>query len=74
MFMCFVRMGGFTGMGMIGLLQMRPIPSHQTKRLRCREVKVWISSLFIRALLVRSDECGEVTRSIRVKQKNNRCR
>ena len=23
---------------MIGLLQMRPIPSHQTKGLRCREV------------------------------------
>ena len=53
MFMYFVRMGGFTGMGMIGLLQMRPIPSHQTKRfLRCREVKVSISSLFVPSLPV----------------------
>lgn len=48
MFMYFVRMGGFTGMGMIGLLQMRPIPSHQTKR----EVKVSISSLFVPSLPV----------------------
>lgn len=70
MFMCFVRMGGFTGMGMIGLLQMRPIPSHQTKRSWVSRSEGWMrsrSSLSIPSLAVAVMSMGEVKVSIEMK-------